>query len=56
METLNMNHPYFLIAGVTILGFLAPELAVAIFRVKVPGMFNFLFGVGCGLIAYSFLG
>ncbi|MGL4262785.1 MAG: hypothetical protein ACRCTX_14310 [Afipia sp.] len=45
-----MNHPYLMIAGVAILGFILPEVLAAFGKVRVPLAMNIYSGIGCALI------
>ena len=44
---------YLMTAGVSIIGYLAPEILAAAFRVRVPQMMNIFNAVAFGLIAAS---
>lgn len=48
-----MNHPYLMITGVAMLGYLLPEVLAAFGKVRVPHAMNIYSGIGCALICAS---
>lgn len=50
-----MNHPWMLITGCSMLGYLLPEILAAHMKAPVPIMMNVITSTACGLIAASFV-
>ena len=48
-----MNHPYMMICGVALLGFMLPEVLVAFGKVNVPTAMNIFSAIGSALICAS---
>lgn len=49
-----VNHPWMLITGMSIVGWIAPEILAAMLKHPVPVMLNVLGAIAGGLIAASF--
>lgn len=52
---MNIENPWMLIAGCTLMGYLLPELLAAFGKVRVPIMMNVYSAIACGLIAGAFV-
>lgn len=52
---MNIETPWMLITGCAMIGYLLPEVLVAIGKVRVPLAMNVYSAIACGLIAGAFV-